>query len=45
LTRLGDKMVLRLVAISPAVTSDSLLKTISYAREIAQSALSRRRLF
>jgi len=45
LTQLGDKMVLRLVAISPAVTSDSLLKTISYAREIAQSAYSKGQLF
>jgi len=45
LTRLGDKMVLRLVAISPAVTSGSLMKTISYAREIAQSAKNRGKLF
>jgi len=45
LTQLGAKMVLRLVAISPAVTSDSLLKTISYAREIARSAISSGHLF
>lgn len=36
LTRLADKNVLRLVAISPNVTSESILETIDLARKIAR---------
>jgi L-2,4-diaminobutyrate decarboxylase len=37
LTRLGKKTVLRLVAISPSVTSDALLETVSHVRELAST--------
>jgi glutamate/tyrosine decarboxylase-like PLP-dependent enzyme len=36
LTKLDDKIVLRLVAISPGVTSEALLDTIFYARALAR---------
>ncbi len=36
MTRLGEKTVLRLVVLSPAVTSQSLLDTVAYARRLAQ---------
>ncbi len=34
-TKLGQNVVLRLVAISPALTADDLMDTVSYARSIA----------
>jgi len=35
LTKLDDKTVLRLVAVSPSVTADSMLETISFVRRLA----------
>lgn len=37
LTSLGDKIVLRLVALSPSVTTGSMLDTINYTRSLARS--------
>lgn len=36
-TRLGDKTVLRLVAVSPLISSDDLMETIAHTRTIAQA--------
>ncbi|MFA9452940.1 MAG: hypothetical protein ACERK6_03420, partial [Candidatus Aminicenantaceae bacterium] len=36
ITRLGDKAVLRLLALSPAVTEQSMLETIDHARDLAK---------
>ncbi len=36
MTRLGDKAVLRLVALSPSVTEGSMLETIDHARALAK---------
>ncbi|MBU7012071.1 MAG: aspartate aminotransferase family protein [Theionarchaea archaeon] len=40
LTTLDEKTVLRLVAVSPAVTSEALMETVSHAQELAHEYLN-----